>query len=373
MKIVDGVYTSAKIFTEQIEDYASAQIQMLCDNAAFAGCKIRIMPDVHPGKVGTIGFTSSIGDKILPNVVGIDIGCGVTLARLKQKKAEFQKLDKVIRRCVPAGFQIRQEPHRFITDFDFMGLHCIEHINVEKLGLSLGTLGGGNHFIEIDQDKEGYLWAAIHSGSRRLGKQVTEYYLTKGQKALKKEGVSVPYELTYLEGRLMEEYLHDVRIVQEYAMLNREAILDELAKGMKWKVQEQFSSVHNYIDDSGDEAILRKGAVSAKKDEPVAIPVNARDGILLGVGKGNGDWNDSAPHGAGRKMKREEVAKRFTVPQFKAQMKGIYSTCIGKDTLDEAPFAYRSLGEIEGLIEDTVEVRGRLLPVYSFKAGREKW
>lgn len=373
MKIVDGVYTSAKIFTEQIEDYASAQIQMLCDNAAFKGCKIRIMPDVHPGKVGTIGFTSTVGDKILPNVVGIDIGCGITLARLKQKNTEFQKLDKVIRRCVPSGFQIRKDPHRFIDDFDCMALHCIEHINLTKLGQSLGTLGGGNHFIELDKDGDGYLWAAIHSGSRRLGKEVAEYYLSKGQKALKSKGVTVPYELTYLEGRLMEEYLHDVRIVQEYAVLNRAAILDEMVKGMKWKVQEQFSSVHNYIDGSGEEAVLRKGAVSAKKGEPVAIPVNARDGILLGVGKGNGDWNDSAPHGAGRKIKREEVPKRFTVPQFKAQMKGIYSTCIGKDTLDEAPFAYRSLGEMEGLLEDTVEIGERLLPVYNFKAGREKW
>ncbi len=373
MKTVDGVYTSAKIFTDQIEDYALAQIRMICGLDAFEGCRIRVMPDVHPGKVGTIGFTSTVGDKVLPNVVGIDIGCGITLARLKQKKIEFQKLDKVIQRCVPSGFQIRQEPHRFIDGFDFMELNCIEHVNLRKMELSLGTLGGGNHFIELDQDHEGYLWAAIHSGSRRLGKEVTEYYLTKGQKELKKKGISVPYELTYLEGGLMEEYLQDIQAVQEYAGLNREAILDELVKGMKWKVQDQISSVHNYIDDLGGEIILRKGAVSAREGEPVVIPVNGRDGILLGVGKGNRDWNYSAPHGAGRKMKRDEVAKRFTVPQFKAQMKGIYSTCIGKDTLDEAPFAYRSIEEIEGLIVDTAEINGRLRPVYNYKAGRERW
>lgn len=373
MKTVDGVYTSAKIFTDQIEDYALAQIRMICGLDAFEGCRIRVMPDVHPGKVGTIGFTSTVGDKVLPNVVGIDIGCGITLARLKQKKTEFQKLDKVIQRCVPSGFQIRQEPHRFIDGFDFMELNCIEHVNLRKMELSLGTLGGGNHFIELDQDHEGYLWAAIHSGSRRLGKEVTEYYLTKGQKELKKKGISVPYELTYLEGGLMEEYLQDIQAVQEYAGLNREAILDELVKGMKWKVQDQISSVHNYIDDLGGEIILRKGAVSAREGEPVVIPVNGRDGILLGVGKGNRDWNYSAPHGAGRKMKRDEVAKRFTVPQFKAQMKGIYSTCIGKDTLDEAPFAYRSIEEIEGLILDTAEINGRLRPVYNYKAGRERW
>ncbi|MCI8665340.1 MAG: RtcB family protein [Dorea sp.] len=373
MKTVSGVYTSAKIFTDQIEAYALAQIRLLCDNAAFEGCKIRIMPDVHPGKVGTIGFTSSVGDKILPNVVGIDIGCGVTLARLKQKKTEFQKLDKVIQRCVPAGFQIRQEPHRFIEDFDYLALNCIEHVKLTKLEQSLGTLGGGNHFIELDQDEEGYLWVAIHSGSRRLGKEVTEYYLTKGQKEIKAKAKSVPYELTYLEGSLMEEYLHDVQVVQEYAKLNRKAILDEMVKGMKWKVQEQISSVHNYIDASGDEMLLRKGAVSAKEGETVVIPVNGRDGILLGVGKGNADWNYSAPHGAGRKLKREEVAKRFTVPQFRAEMKGIYSTCIGKETLDEAPFAYRELGELEGWIGDTVDIGRRLRPVYNYKAGREKW
>ena len=373
MMKVDVLYTSAKIFTDQIEDYALAQIRMICGLEAFEGCRIRVMPDVHPGKVGTIGFTSTVGDKVLPNVVGIDIGCGITLARLKQKKTEFQKLDKVIQRCVPSGFQIRQEPHRFIDGFDFMELNCIEHVNLRKMELSLGTLGGGNHFIELDQDHEGYLWAAIHSGSRRLGKEVTEYYLTKGQKELKKKGISVPYELTYLEGGLMEEYLQDIQAVQEYAGLNREAILDELVKGMKWKVQDQISSVHNYIDDLGGEIILRKGAVSAREGEPVVIPVNGRDGILLGVGKGNRDWNYSAPHGAGRKMKRDEVAKRFTVPQFKAQMKGIYSTCIGKDTLDEAPFAYRSIEEIEGLIVDTAEINGRLRPVYNYKAGRERW
>ena len=244
MKTVDGVYTSAKIFTDQIEDYALAQIRMICGLEAFEGCRIRVMPDVHPGKVGTIGFTSTVGDKVLPNVVGIDIGCGITLARLKQKKTEFQKLDKVIQRCVPSGFQIRQEPHRFIDGFDFMELNCIEHVNLRKMELSLGTLGGGNHFIELDQDHEGYLWAAIHSGSRRLGKEVTEYYLTKGQKELKKKGISVPYELTYLEGGLMEEYLQDIQAVQEYAGLNREAILDELVKGMKWKVQDQRSEEH---------------------------------------------------------------------------------------------------------------------------------
>lgn len=372
MKIVNGVYTSAKIFTDTIENYALEQIQMLCDNEVFEGCTVRIMPDVHPGKVGTIGFTSTVGKKILPNVVGIDIGCGITLAKLKQKKTEFQKLDKVIRESVPSGFQLRGKPHRFIQDFDFLQLHCAEHVNVEKAERSLGTLGGGNHFIELDQDEAGSLYAAVHTGSRRLGKEVTEYYLSEGQKELKRKGISVPYEMTYLEGALMEKYLEDVQTVQEFADLNREAILEELAKGMKWKIQEQKSSVHNYIDASGEKMILRKGAISAREGEIVIIPVNMRDGILLGAGKGNHDWNDSAPHGAGRKMKREEVKTRFTVSQFKTEMKGVYSSCIGKGTLDEAPFAYRNLQEIEEWIRDTAEIRKKLKPVYNFKAGNEK-
>lgn len=368
MRTVNGVYTSAKIFTDTIEDYALAQIQMLCDHEAFAGCRVRVMPDVHPGKVGTIGFTSTVGKKILPNVVGIDIGCGVTLAKLKQRKTEFQKLDKVIRENVPSGFHLREKPHRFIREFDFHQLNCVEHLNIEKAELSLGTLGGGNHFIELDQDEEGALYAAVHTGSRRLGKEVTEYYLSEGQKELKRKGIFVPYELTFLEGALMRQYLQDIQAVQEFADLNRAAILDELAKGMKWKIQEQVSSVHNYIEDSGKEIILRKGAISARKGETVIIPVNMRDGILLGIGKGNADWNYSAPHGAGRKMKREDVKARFTVSQFKTEMKGIYSSCIGKGTLDEAPFAYRNLQEIEGQISDTAEIRNRIKPVYNFKA-----
>ena len=331
MKIVEGAYASAKIFTDNVEDYALAQIQMLCDNAAFKESKIRIMPDVHPGKVGTIGFTARIachGEgmtkrsvRILPNVVGVDIGCGVTLATIKQRKVEFQKLDKVIREGVPSGTQIRKKPHRFVANFDsqvgdvedgvnLLELHCVEHVNLEKAELSIGTLGGGNHFIELDKGEEGTLYVAIHSGSRRLGGEVTEYYLSEGQKVLKKKGLSVPYELTYLEDALLEAYLHDVEVVQRFAKWNRAAILDELARGMKWKVEECFSVSHNYIECCEGEVILRKGEISARKGEPVVIPINMRDGILLGEGRGNEDWNYSAPHGAGRKIKRVRVVAR---------------------------------------------------------------
>lgn len=372
MKTVNGVYASAKIFTDKVEEYALAQIQMLCDNEAFRESKIRIMPDVHPGKVGTIGFTVTIEDRVLPNVVGIDIGCGITLAKIKQKKAEFQKLDKVIREKIPSGYSVRQKPHRFSERSDILGLFCGDTINYQKAFRSVGTLGGGNHFIELDQDTEGYLYVAIHSGSRHLGKEVTEYYLREGQKYLKSREIQVPYELTYLEAELMEEYLHDIQIVQEFAALNREAILDELVKGMKWKAEEVYSSVHNYIDLSGKEKILRKGAVSAKEGEKVVIPINMRDGIILGNGIGNEEWNRSAPHGAGRLMKREDVKSRYTVSQFKAEMKGIYCSCIGKDTLDEAPFAYRGLEEIREAVKDTVKITEILKPVYNYKAGRKQ-
>ncbi len=369
MKNIHGVYTSAKIFTDTVEDYALAQIQMLCDNKAFSGSQVRIMPDVHPGKVGTIGFTATLTEKLLPSVVGIDIGCGVLLVRIKQKKCEFQRLDTIIRENVPTGFHIRKSTHRFYGQFDLEALKCSRHIKADYIGNSLGTLGSGNHFIEVDKDDEGQLYLAIHTGSRALGKTVAEYYLNEGQKYLKAQGLAVPYELTWLEGKLMEDYLHDIELVQQFASLNRQAILDEIAKGMKWKISDQFESQHNYVDLSGRRRILRKGAVSAKAGEKVIIPVNMRDGILMGRGKGNPDWNESAPHGAGRLMKREAVKESYTVSQFKGEMKGIYSTCIGRDTLDEAPFAYRGLEMILPLIQDTVDIETRLKPVYNYKAG----
>ncbi len=369
---MNGIYASAHVFTDDAEDYAIAQIQQLCDNKAMKECKIRVMPDVHPGKVGTIGFTSTIGEKILPNVIGVDIGCGITLAKIKSKKAEFQKLDKVIRETVPAGFAVRKKPHRFSGEFDFSRLYCQKSINEKKAILSIGTLGGGNHFIELDKDEEGNLYVAIHSGSRHLGKEVTEYYLNEGQKYLKERKLTIPYELTYLERELKDAYLHDLQIVQEFAEWNRKAILDELAKGMKWKIAEEYSVIHNYVDFSGAEPILRKGAISAKKGEKVVIPINMADGILIGEGLGNEEWNYSAPHGSGRKMNRESVKNHYTVSQFKTEMKGIYSSCIGKDTLDEAPFAYRRITEIEEVIFPTVQIKERLVPVYNFKAGNEK-
>lgn len=380
MITITGTSTSAHIYTTNnettaIDQYAIAQLNMICDNAAAEGSLIRVMPDVHPGKVGPIGLTMTITDKIIPTLIGIDIGCGMTLAQIKGKRIDGQQLDKVIREGVPAGFGLRSKPHHMAEDFDYESLCCASHIRVDKAKLSLGTLGGGNHFIEGDIDDDGNLYIVIHSGSRHLGKEVTEYYLKEGQKYLKELGIEVPYELTYLEGQLRDDYLHDLQVVQKYASLNREIILDELVKGMKWKIIDTYECIHNYVDESAftlesfAAPMLRKGAISAKKYEKVIIPINMRDGIILGTGLGNVDWNCSAPHGSGRIMKREDVNKTFTVSAFKSAMKGIYSSCIGKDTLDEAPFAYRTIEDIKEVISDTVTIDKIIRPVYNFKAG----
>lgn len=367
MEIVKGAFSEAKIFTDQIEEYAKAQIQMICDNPVSQDSKIRIMPDVHPGNVGTVGLTMTVKERMIPNLLGIDIGCGVSCVKVKGKKIELQKLDTVIRERIPVGFQIREGLHTLAEAFRLDRLCCFRHVNEGKALLSLGTLGGGNHFIEADRDEEGQIYLTVHSGSRHLGKEVTDFYIKEGAKRLKAQKKQVPYPLTWIEGDLMREYMADVKVVQEFAALNREIILAEILKGMKWKEAEWISSVHNYLESNGEESILRKGAISARQGEAVVIPVNMRDGIILGVGKGNPDWNESAPHGSGRRMRRDEVKKHYTVSAFKKEMKGIYSSCISADTLEEAPFAYRSLEEIVGKLEETVEIKTVLKPVYNFK------
>ena len=382
MEIIKGTYSAAHIFTADgidtaLDPYAAAQLKMLCDNEISEDCRIRVMPDVHPGKVGTIGLTMTLGRRIMPNLTGIDIGCGMTLAKVRSRQTDGKKLDSVIREGVPSGPHLRRSPHRVADDFDFSRLLCRPHIRTDRARLSLGTLGGGNHFIEIDQDRDGSLYIVIHSGSRILGKEVTEYYLDQGQKYLKAQGLSIPYELTWLEGPLMDAYLHDMYAAVSYASLNRQIILHELVKGMKWKILDTYECVHNYIDTDPETVslfgapVLRKGAVSAMKGRKVIIPVSMKEGILLGTGLGNTDWNCSAPHGSGRIMKREEVKQRFTVSAFRSEMKGIYSSCIGNGTLDEAPFAYRPMQAIEKAIGQSVKLEKTIRPVYNFKAGGE--
>lgn len=305
----------------------------------------------------------------MPNVIGMDIGCGMSLAQIKGKVKEFQKLDTVIRENVPSGFSIRSKPHHKALEFDFARLHCYKHIQENKALLSLGTLGSGNHFIEVDQDDDKNSYLVIHSGSRHLGQEVTEHYLREGSRILKEKGIIIPYELTYLEENIMNDYLHDLRVIQEYASLNREIMIQDICANMKWKILDSYSCIHNYVDFSYEMPLLRKGAISARSGEKVIIPINMRDGIILGIGLGNEEWNYSAPHGSGRIMKREEVKASYTVSSYKSAMKGIYSSCIGKDTLDEAPFAYRGLEEIKGAISDTVRIEKIISPIYNFKAG----
>lgn len=366
MKIVKGIYAKAKIFTDDVENYAEAQVKMICDNDVAAGSIICMMPDIHPGRFAPIGLSMTVADKVIPQLLGVDIGCGMTCVKLNRNNVEFQRLDKVIRENIPSGFAIRKEPHHMAGEFSYEELHCIRHINVEKAEKSLGTLGGGNHFIELDRGNDGCMYLVIHTGSRHLGEEVAEYYTKLANSRLKEKGRKIPYYMSYLEGEDKKAYMEDVQIIQRYAQCNRQIIVREILKGMKWKAVEQFSVPHNYLDASGT---LHKGSISARSGEKVIIPANMKDGIILGIGKGNTEWNYSAPHGSGRKLKREDVKSRYTVSEFKKEMKGIYSSCVGAETLDEAPFAYRSITEIAEQIRDTVEVTELLKPVYNFKAG----
>ena len=372
MDTIKGNCAEAVVYASSIDDYAKAQIKMICDNDISLGSKIRIMPDCHPGKVGPIGLTMTVGHKVIPQLMGIDIGCGMLVSKIKARNIEFPKLDKVIRGNIPAGFAVRKSPHHKASFDVISDLRCIRSVNGDKALKSLGTLGGGNHFIEVDRGEDGY-YIIIHTGSRHLGVEVADYYTENARRRLVNMGKDVPYEMAYVEGNMMDDFLYDSAIATAYASLNREIILHEILKGMKWKEVERYESVHNYLATLSDGTnILRKGAASALEGEKVVIPINMRDGVILGVGKGNPEWNYSAPHGSGRKIKRLDVQNGYTVSSFKKDMKGIYSTSIGAETLDEAPVAYRGIDEILSVIEDTVEVKEIVNPVYNFKAGKER-
>ena len=398
---VFGKYNQAKIFTDVVDQASIAQVIELCNQEFTAGSRIRLMPDVHAGAGCTVGTTMTITDRVVPNLVGVDIGCGMETARLREDHLELQKLDKLIREKIPSGFAVRSAVHRYADQIDLEELCCFRHIQMLRAEKSIGTLGGGNHFIEVDRDEEGQLYVVIHSGSRRLGLEVAKYYQEEGykilnqtdqasldrliaemraagrqkdiQKELKRRKsqklTRIPRPLAYVAGELFDQYIHDMKLVQHFARLNRQAMLDEIVKGMKLHVEEQFTTVHNYIDT--DAMILRKGAVSARAGERLLIPINMRDGSLLCVGKGNEDWNCSAPHGAGRLMSRGEAKQSFTVSEFKKQMEGIYSTSVGRSTLDECPMAYKGMADILDNIGPTAEVVKVIRPIYNFKAGEE--
>ena len=399
---VSGKYNSAKIFTDVVDQASIAQVILLCSQEFTQGSRIRMMPDIHAGAGCTVGTTMTITQRVVPNLVGVDIGCGMETVRLREKHLQPQQLDKLIYQKIPSGFAIREKPHRYMEELDLTALCCYAAIDPLRAEKSLGTLGGGNHFIEVDRDEEGNLYLVIHSGSRHLGLEVANYSqneayqrlngsskadaealvaqlraegrekeIQKALKALKNtKRTSIPRPLAYVEGELFQQYIHDMRIIQRFAALSRQAMADEILRGLRLHAEESFTTIHNYIDT--DAMILRKGAVSAKAGELLLIPINMRDGSLICRGRGNEDWNYSAPHGAGRLMSRAEAKQSFTVSQFKKEMAGIYTTSVGKSTLDECPMAYKSMEDIAGNIGETVEILRTIRPIYNFKAGDEE-
>ena len=394
---LQGKYATAKVFADAADDKAISQVIELLSQPYAENSRICMMPDIHAGAGCTIGTTMTIKDKVCPNLVGVDIGCGMETTRLCDAHIDYEKLDKLIREYIPSGFSVRKEPHSYAAKINLNDLYCVDHVDIDRAYNSIGTLGGGNHFIEVDRDDEGNLYLVIHSGSRHLGVEIATYYQKAAFKALKysqeemqaaiarlkSEGrqrdiqmtlqamksarPQIPAQLAYVEGELMERYLHDMQIAQTFAMLNRQAMTDVIVQSMRLYESAQFTTIHNYID--LDNMILRKGSVSAQDGETLLIPINMRDGSLLCVGKGNEDWNFSAPHGAGRLMSRAAAKENFTVEEFQRTMDGVYTTSVSAGTLDECPMAYKSMEEIIDNIGPTADVVSVLKPVYNFKAG----
>ena len=396
---IKGRFATAVVYANVIEDEAIAQIRRMCDYDFTEGCRIRVMPDVHAGKGCTIGTTMTVNGKAVPNVVGVDIGCGMYTVRLRERDIDFEKLDAAAH-LIPSGMKVWNAPQ---AAFDLKALRCFDQLKHPLyLAASLGTLGGGNHFIEIDRGSDGALYLVIHSGSRNLGKQVAEYYqrvavnlnagisshrqerrnaLIKEYKASGREQEisaalaqldqpqrerTLPDDLCYVYGQDFEDYLHDVKICQAFARQNRELMAGILLEHAGLKGEDAFHTVHNYIDT--DEMILRKGAIAAHKDERVLIPINMRDGSVLAVGRGNPEWNYSAPHGAGRLLSRTAAEQKLSMEEYRKTMEGIYTTCVTPSTLDESPMAYKSLDDIIGVIRDSVDVIDIMKPIYNFKA-----
>lgn len=398
MREVIGKHNTAKIFTDVVDDASIAQVKELCDQEFCAGSRIRLMPDIHAGAGCTVGTTMTIKDKVVPNLVGVDIGCGMETVKIKEDNLDMVRLDRVIRERVPAGFEVRAAAHKYADRVDLREMRCADRVDINRARNSVGTLGGGNHFIEVDRDDEGKLYIVVHSGSRHLGLEVAKHYQEAGYKKISDQSdgleklieelkaagrqreiqqeikkykseyqCDIPKALAYVDGSLFDDYIHDMKIVQKFAEINRQAMIDEIMSGMEVHVDEQFTTIHNYIDT--DSMILRKGAVSAKRGEILLIPINMRDGSIIGVGKGNKDWNCSAPHGAGRLMSRAKAKEKFTVSEFERQMDGIYTTSVNQETLDECPMAYKSMDAITENIGPTVDILKIIKPVYNFKAG----
>ena len=403
MLTIKGKYATAQCYARVIEDEAIEQIRRMCDHELTEGCQVRIMPDVHAGKGCTIGTTMTVRDKACPNIVGVDIGCGMYTVRLAEREIDFPRVDEACH-YIPSGMRVWDGR---IEHFDLTGLRCYRELrDSRRLERSLGTLGGGNHFVEIDRASDGTFYLVIHSGSRNLGKQVAEIYqqlaidLHRGKEAFfrqreeiirtyKEQGrraeiqaalkalqegyetraLAIPEDICWLYGSYLEDYLHDVEICQRFARRNRELMAEVILQRTGMTAVETFHTIHNYIDTQ--EMILRKGAIAAHAGEKVLIPINMRDGSVLAVGKGNPDWNFSAPHGAGRLMSRRAARESLDLEAYRTAMSGIYSTSVNAATLDEAPMAYKSLEDIINVIRDAVEVIEVMRPVYNFKAADE--
>lgn len=391
-----------KIFANNIEPSALNQIYTLVKQPAFSNCKVRIMPDVHAGAGCVIGFTADLGDKVIPNIVGVDIGCGMITVEVGKIDVNFDELDKVIREKIPSGRNVHN--NRVVRFDKLQDLYCYRELkDTKRLERSIGTLGGGNHFIEVDIDEDDNKYLIIHSGSRNLGKQVAEYYqklaieIMRGkdtllkmqekiiadykaqgrkreiEKAIKElhrrfhpNPLNIPKELCYLTGKYREQYLHDMEICQQFAARNRGEIAKVILSAMNWNDIRSFETIHNYIEFGSN--MVRKGAISAKENERLLIPINMRDGCIIGIGKGNDDWNQSAPHGAGRIMSRSKARETVSLGDFQQSMKGIYTTSVSMSTLDESPMVYKSLDEILENIKDTIDVIKIIKPIYNFKA-----
>ena len=404
MQEIKGNYNTAKVFIDSLEDTCREQIKSLLDQEPFRDAKVRIMPDCHAGKSCVIGFTADLGDKIIPNIVGVDIGCGMLTVELGKIDIDYARLDEVIRNYVPSGREVNEG--RLMRFPKIQEMKCFrELVDTKKMERAIGSLGGGNHFIEIDTDDERNKYLVIHTGSRKLGIQVCDIYQRKaiglhtGKQALwdeeerikaeykaagrrteihevlmelhrnfRQTPPDVPLDLCFLTGKYSQDYLYDMKICQEFADENRHMIARQIIEHYGLEPVSEFTTVHNYIDH--DSNIIRKGAVSAKKGEKLLIPINMRDGSLICIGKGNEDWNYSAPHGAGRLFSRTEAFNRFTVEEYEKTMKdaGIFTTCVNHSTLDESPFAYKGMDDIVSNIEPTADIMKVIRPVYNFKA-----
>ncbi|MGI6579774.1 MAG: RtcB family protein [Saccharofermentanales bacterium] len=398
MREIKGKYNTAISFAKVIEKDAILQIQRMCDYEFTKGSKIRIMPDAHFGKGCTVGTTMTIKDKVVPNVVGVDIGCGMYTVNLGKNDINLKKIDKIAH-YIPSGKNVWPSS---TERFDLTSMRCYRELNdTKRIIRSIGTLGGGNHFIEIDRAEDGTNYLVIHSGSRNLGKQVAdlyqklaidlnqgkeayfkqrdeiiEFYKSQGrrkeiQAALKqlhwtKKDATIPEDLCFLYGGYMDDYLHDVEICQAYAIRNRERMAEIILDNAGLAGTDGFHTIHNYIDTK--EMILRKGAISAKKGEKVLIPINMRDGSILATGKGNPEWNFSAPHGAGRIMSRTRAKSDISLADFEREMQGIFTTSVKASTLDEAPMAYKALEDIIDAIQESVDIIEVMKPIYNFKA-----